>query len=201
MALRIFYVVIALIAAFLIYDIYRLYTGYKDLSDVPAEYALGPDDADVTIVEFLDYSCRHCREIHPTIIGAVTKDGNVRYIPRPLPSDDAEAVNAALMAYAAGKQGKFIEMHNELIKNYRVIDEAVVIDLSQKTGIDMVRLGEDIKAHETGEKINENGRMFNKIEGQSTPTFVINDSIIFVPEGRMPTVDDFLKMFNDARAR
>ncbi len=199
MALRIFYVVVALIAAFLIYDIYRLYTGYKGLSDVPAAYALGPEDADVTVVEFLSYGCSYCREVHPTIISAVKKDRNVRYIPRPVPTGDQEAVHAALLAYTAGEQGKFIEMHNELMNNYRVIDEGVVVELAQKMEIDIERLSKDVKSSKIAGKINENGRLFNKIGGQATPTFVINDSLVFVPEGSMPSVDDFLKMFNEAR--
>ena len=199
MALRIFYIVIALAAGFLIYDIYKLSSGYGKLDEVPETYSLGPEDADVTVVEFLDYGCTYCRDIHPVIISAVVKDKNVRYVPRPLPSQNPESVHAAILAYTAGMQGKFLEMHDGLMKNYRVLDEATIFELSEQAGIDTDRMDTDVKTGEVVDRINENGALFKKIGGQQTPTFVINNDVIFVPEGRMPTVDDFLNMFDEAR--
>ncbi|MCK5284065.1 MAG: thioredoxin domain-containing protein [Alphaproteobacteria bacterium] len=199
MAFRILYIIIALIAGFLSYDIYRLYTGIGSSGNVPAEYTLGSQDADITVVEFLDYGCKYCSEVHPIITSAVKQDGNVRYIPRPLPMEDQEATRAAILAYAAGKQGKFIEMHDLLIKNYRVIDDAVISELGQKIGLDIDQLNIDIEDTGVIKDINKNARIFKKIGENRTPAFVLNNKIVFVPEERMPTVNDFLQMFNNLR--
>lgn len=160
------------------------------------EYALGPNDADVSLVEFAIYTCPHCRDIHATILEAVQKDGNVRYIPRPLPS---QTVEAAQMAYAAGEQDKFMMTHSALLTDGRILDEGGLMTIAQSVGLDTKRLQQDMTSASIIDQVNENIDIFNSFGGTRTPTFVINNETIFVPEGQMPTVDSFLKMFEEAR--
>ena len=197
---RVLYIGLAVLIALVSFNIFQLYTGYRSLSHVPPGYALASASSDLDVVEFLDYSCRYCREIHPTIIQAVKRDGGVRYIPRPLPSRNPEGFYAAVLAYAAGQQNAFIKTHNALMENYRVINEDILADLTQKTGLNYEQLMRDIEDDAVKGMIVKNGRLFKKVGGRATPTFIIGDRIFYVPEGRMPTVEDFLKMFNEARA-
>lgn len=201
MAFRILYIVIGIAALLLGYDTYRLYSAYSTLDDVPAGYSSGPDNADLTVVEFLSYGCEWCRAAHPTITEAVKQDGHVRYIPRPIPTEDEQSVHAGLLAYTAGKQGGFMAVHNEMMENYRAVDDASLVDIATRNKLDLEKLGADLKSGVSADELIHNGKLFNNIGGSATPTFVIGRGMIYVPEGQMPTVEDFLEMFKEARAR
>ncbi len=199
MARRIVLFLILLASAYLCFDIYRLYTARHNLADVAEGYAFGPDKASLEVTEFLDYGCPFCRQVHPAIMEAVRQDGDVRYAPRPLASN-GDALRAAYIAYAAGLQGKFREMHTALMGNYRVLNEDLLDELMEKTGIDKARIDKDIKGEKVKAMIDKNNRLFSKLHGRETPMFVIGKKMIYIPEGRLPETPDFLEMFKKARA-
>lgn len=200
MGLRIFYILLAAAICYFGYSIFRVYTDYRGLGDVPAEFVIGPQDADLTVVEFMDYACPYCREAHPTITEAVRRDGKVRYVPRPLPSSDKNSAGAAMLAVMAGTQGKFEAVHDELMRNYRVLNLEIQNEILQNAGIDTANFGSPEQAQAAKDYITENGRAFEKLDSRGTPTFMIGNKILYMPEGRMPTVEDFLNMFAEARA-
>lgn len=200
MALRIFYGLVVLIALYLSFGIYQVKTQHKSINKADAAFVMGPKDADVTIVEFLDYACPYCREIHPTIIQAVKQDGHVRYIPRPLPSKNKDSVNAFIIAHKAAQYDKFFEMHDQLMSDFKPIDEDVLIEMSSAIGLTLGDINTEIDTDAIQDQLKENWMLFRAFGGQATPLFVLNGKMTYVPEGSMPTVNDFLTMFEQARA-
>lgn len=190
--------VFAVIVLFLGYQIYMIQHTYAALDDVPADYTYGPADADLTVVEFVKYTCPHCRDIHPVIMDAVTRDGKVRYIPRPLPSDK---VGDAQFVYAAGKQGLFKLAHPLLLQDPRILDEGGLMAIAETMGADKAKLQEDMQSPDVEKLINDNIDVFLNIGGNRTPTFMIGTDIMYVPQDKMPTAEDFLTMFKEARAQ
>ena len=165
------------------------------LDNVPDAYTYGNPDGDVTLVEFVKYTCPYCRQFHQTVIEAVRQDGNVRYIPRPLPSD----VKDAQLAYAAGEQGLFHLAHGALLQDPRIMDEGGIMAIAETLGFeDMEKLKTDMDSDTIKSHIQTNIDLFYALGLQSTPTYIIGD-IIFVPENTPPTVEDFLTLFNQAR--
>lgn len=196
---RIVYMILALITAYLCFDIYRLYTLRSAIDSAAPEYMAGPEDADLTVVEFLDYGCKFCREIHPAIIRAIERDGAALYIPRPVPASGDNARRAALLVYAAGQQGKFMEMHDALMRNYRILNDVVIADLAAETGTDAAQLRADMHGEDAEEALEENKYLFLRLNRPHTPLFVINKVHIYMPEGQMPAAADFLKLFERIR--
>ena len=87
------------------------------LLNSPGDYSIGPADAKVTVVEFFDYRCGFCKRSASWATGLPEKyDGDVRVIFKELPILSTESEKAALAAIAAGKQGKYIEMHMGLME-------------------------------------------------------------------------------------
>lgn len=92
--------------------------------EVPAEvatitetdWAKGPTDAPVTIIEYSDFQCPACRAYQPLIQKVLeARDGKIRFVYRHFPlSSHANSEEAARASEAAGKQGKFWEMHDRL---------------------------------------------------------------------------------------
>jgi protein-disulfide isomerase len=77
----------------------------------------GETGAPVTIVEFSDFQCPHCKRLQP-ILERVLEDyrGQVKVIFKqfPLTSVHPDSAGAAAAALAAGKQGKFWQFHDRL---------------------------------------------------------------------------------------
>ena len=70
---------------------------------------LGPADAKVTVVEFLDPECEACAQFAPTVKNLIKEFPQVRFVFRYMPLHP-NARLAASYAEAAGEQGKYWEM-------------------------------------------------------------------------------------------
>ncbi len=76
---------------------------------------LGPADAKVTIVEFLDPECESCAIFHPVIKKAVKdNEGKVRLVVRYMPLHP-NSLAAATFLEAAGEQGKYWQAQDFLL--------------------------------------------------------------------------------------
>lgn len=83
------------------------------------EHAIGSSSAKVTVVEFADFQCPACASAQPVVKRIVEEyKDRIYYVFRhfPLPGHK-NAFSAAKAAEAAGKQGKFFEMHDLLFNN------------------------------------------------------------------------------------
>lgn len=193
--LGVLFIVIALVG----YQVYDLYRVRGALSDVGDAYKYGSETANLEVVEFLDYGCPYCRQIHPTIAEAVLRDGNVTFIPRPVAFLGPESAYAAVVAYAAAEQDRFFEMHETLINNFEMLNESTLPDIAAKADADPVKLQEAIDSGNLQDIVLGNIDLFESMGTNATPTFIIGGKITYVPEGTMPTAQDFLDMFAKAR--
>ena len=84
------------------------------------DHIQGPANAKVTLVEYADFQCPACAAYHPLLKkleADFPRDLRVVYRYFPLKQIHFQALNSAQVAEAAGLQGKFFEMHNELFDN------------------------------------------------------------------------------------
>lgn len=80
----------------------------------PDSPSLGPENAAVTLVEFLDPECESCRAFHPEVKRILKEyEGRIRLVVRYMPFH-GNSVLAALATEAAGDQGKYWEMQDLL---------------------------------------------------------------------------------------
>jgi protein-disulfide isomerase len=81
-----------------------------DLKLTDKEYAQGPADAKVVIVEYASLTCPHCAQFHTTVLPGIKKEfvdtGKVRYVYRDFPLDRL-ALGAAMVARCAGRDNFF----------------------------------------------------------------------------------------------
>ena len=162
-------------------EVIELYEArYKDIEQYSFDLAerphLGPADARVKVVEFFDYGCPACKQFGP-----VLKEALAPYIERgqavlvykqfPLPShtDSDEAAQAAV---AAGKQGKYEEMHEMLFANQHRHKKRDLDRYAQSIGLDMDQFQKDYAAAKAlVVKDVEDG---DKSDVRFTPTTFIN---------------------------
>jgi protein-disulfide isomerase len=200
MAWRIFCIALTIAILVLGYAVYSLYSARSALDHVPNNYAFGPDSANIKVVGFLDYSCVHCRDSFPTMIEAIKKDGKAKFTPLLISAPDSTDEFAMRLTYAAALQGKYREVFDDIMRNYRVVDESQITDMALKYGMDEEKLKTDINSEKVDKQVGKSEMVFKKLGGQYTPTFFIGHTIKYVPT-EAPTAEDFLRTFQEARAK
>jgi protein-disulfide isomerase len=88
------------------------------------------------------------------------------------------ARRAAIAALAAGKQGKFWEIHEKLFANQKDLSDAKVEAIAQEIGLKMEQFKKDLKDPAIGSLIDrdiDNGREAN-VDG--TPTIFVNGKLL-----------------------
>ncbi|MFN2187509.1 MAG: Na+/H+ antiporter NhaA, partial [Candidatus Promineifilaceae bacterium] len=140
------------------------------------DHIQGPDNAPVTLVEYGDYECPHCRQVYTNIRELQERMGKrLRYVYRHLPVSKihAQATLAAEAAEAAGAQGKFWEMH-DMLSGHEELDRSRVVDYAKELDLDMEQFLHDIDEHVYVEKVREDfeGGIRSGVNG--TPTFFVN---------------------------
>ncbi|MBK6528627.1 MAG: thioredoxin domain-containing protein [Deltaproteobacteria bacterium] len=161
----------------------------------------GPANAPVTLVEFSDYECPHCAHAIP-IIRQVEHDfpGRLRVVHMNFPlSGHTHAMAAARAALAAGRQGKFWEMHELLFTNQRSLETADLNRYAQQLGLDMARFRADSASPEVEAAIQATRREGERLEISGTPTIFINGRRYELPIER-PMLRDWIQEDLDAAA-
>ena len=81
-----------------------------DLRLDESDYALGPSDAKVVVVEYASLTCPHCADFHKNVLPGLKKEfidtGRIRYVYRDFPLDHV-ALGAAAIARCAGRPNFF----------------------------------------------------------------------------------------------
>ena len=87
-------------------------------ADPGAGVAIGPDDAVVTIYDFSDYLCPHCRDFNAMVGKLLRRNyavpgGPLRWVSYEFPLGD-RSFPATVAAHCAEEQGRYWEMHDML---------------------------------------------------------------------------------------
>jgi protein-disulfide isomerase len=152
---------------------------------IPAgnSYAKGPANAPVVMVEFSDFQCPFCSQaaaLIKQITDAYPNDVRFIYKNYPLPFHK-EAMPAAKASVAAGKQGKFFEMHDKLFENQRALSADFYTKAAQEIGLDMDKFKKDMDDPSTQALIDQEMKEAREADVRGTPTIFINGK---KPQGR-----------------
>lgn len=150
----------------------------------PMSYFLGPkDNAPVTIVEFADYNCPHCRDSAPTIrkLSFKYKD-QVKIIFRDYLTTEY-SLNLALAARCAGEQGFYWLMHDKLFDSQGKDDVADLKTLAANLGVDTVKFNACFDKQKYNTQIAKDYSDGQALGVTGTPTFFINGHMV---EGDIP---------------
>ncbi len=144
---------------------------------VPVEGSpvLGSSSALVTLVEISDYECPFCKRGHTTV-EQLRKDygDKLRVVMKqnPLPFHQ-NARPAALAALAAGKQGKYWEMHNKMFDGGG-LDGASLERYATEIGLNVEKWKADLLSPELAKVIQDDQALAQSLGATGTPAFFIN---------------------------
>lgn len=138
----------------------------------------GNPQGDVTIVEFFDYHCGYCKQVHPTVKAVVAADRNVRVVYKELPILSESSRVAALGALAAARQGKYPEMHAALMETRGEITRERLMAVARDLRLDATRLERDMADPALAARIEANLSLARALGVTGTPAFVIGNRVV-----------------------
>ena len=144
--------------------------------DPDRDHIRGPGKSAVTVVEYGDFECPYCGQAEPAVRALLHDFGDVRYVWRhlPLPDVHPEAQLAAEAAEAAGRQGKFWEMHDRLFDHQDALRPRDLIGHATALGLDTGRFAADLRKHAGAAHVSEDVESADLSNVSGTPSFFIN---------------------------
>lgn len=141
-------------------------------------YVAGNAEGDITMVEFFDYNCGFCKRAFGDVLSILESDKKLRLVVKEFPILGPGSIFASKAAIASKEQGKYWDFHVALMQSRGSLDEAKVISIATKIGLDVDKLRADMKADRVSAEIDETYALANKLGVNGTPAFIIDDKLI-----------------------
>jgi len=141
------------------------------------DHAQGPANAPVTLVEYGDFECPHCRQAYPIVKEVRSRLGSrLRFVFRnfPLTKLHEHAEHAAEVAEAAGAQSRFWEMHDRLFERQFALEDEHLIEYAAELGLDAARVARELAAHTYKARVRDDFMSGVRSGVNGTPTFFVN---------------------------
>jgi len=132
----------------------------------------------ITIVEFFDARCSYCRAMHQTLEELLRRNRDVRLVLKDMPILGPNSVLASRAMLAAQRQGKYLPLHDALMRLREEVNEPVLRREAERLGLDWPRLRREMDDPAIARKIEANLGLARALDIQGTPALVIGDIII-----------------------
>jgi protein-disulfide isomerase len=152
----------------------------------PADHLRGPLDASVTLVEYGDFECPHCKNAAGAVKMLVARfEGQVRLVFRNYPLEEIHphALDAALAAECAAAQGRFWQMHDLLFDHQPRFDRRQLESYARLLELDMPRFTAELDGRAYLERVRAHQRGGDASGVRATPGFYVNGRVQDVSYG------------------
>lgn len=136
----------------------------------------GNAKGDVTLVEFFDYQCPHCKDASPIINDAIKNDPNLRVVYKEFPIFGQSSTYASKAALAANKQGKYLAFHEALIETQNPLTKEKVMAAAKKVGLSIEQWEKDMDSQAVKDELAANLKLAQKLGIMGTPAFVVGST-------------------------
>jgi len=151
------------------------------LINAKGDFSIGPDNAPVTVVEFFDYRCGYCKTTSEWASKLPASfENKVRVVFKDFPILSPESETAAMAALAAGRQGKYIEMHLGLMEldNKTGFKDSDIDGVAESVGVDVAKMRADMQSVEIRKTVADTKSLARALGISGTPNFIIGTDII-----------------------
>lgn len=166
---------------------------WQQIRNDPRDFAIGPANAPITIVEFYDYRCAYCHAAMQWVLDLTRTRRDVRIVFKELPILSDASMEAARAALAARPQGRYLQFHQALMSFPldRDMTSAEIDAMARRVGIDVPRMRRAMNDPEITTILEENRAHAIDYNISGTPGFVINGEL--VPGFNQPLLDARLR--------
>lgn len=145
------------------------------------DHVLGPQSAAAILIEYGDYECPYCRQLHPMIQEIVRRTEGLRFVYRhfPISKVHPHAARAAEAAEAAGAQDRFWQMHDVLFEQDQPLDDECLARSARQAKLDMERYTREMAEGIYSTNVEEDFKLAlysDRVTG--TPTLYLNGVLL-----------------------
>ncbi|WP_131795811.1 DsbA family protein [Fluoribacter gormanii] len=134
---------------------------------------VGSSKGNVTVVEFFDYQCGHCKKMVPVLNELLKDNSQLRVIYKEFPIFGDKSTLAARAALAAGMQNKYKEMHDLLFNQEDGITQDKINAAAKALGLNMKKFDADMNSKEVSMALESNSKLAEKLHLMGTPAIII----------------------------
>ena len=174
---------------------YRMHAPRHNI-DTASDPYLGAEDARLTIVEFSDFQCPHCRKAHITLQTILPPySDRVRLVFKNLPLGrdcnpmmgkhelHPAACKLARLGEAAAEQGKFWPAHDLMFDRqaeikHMTVSRNTILELGKGAGLDMTKLEAVFDAPSSSQAVRDDIDEAMRLKIKGTPTYLFNGLLI-----------------------
>lgn len=149
-----------------------------------SDHTFGKTDSKVVLIEYGDFQCPGCGGAHPTVKMLTEKyKDQIVFVFRnfPIASKHPNARAAAAAVEAAGLQGKYWEMHNQVFETQSAWQSlsandrgSFFVGYAKELQLDETKFKTDMESEAINKKINFDQAVGKKAGADATPTFFLN---------------------------
>jgi hypothetical protein len=162
---------------------------YIDVSQAPSK---GSPSGRVTLVEFADYECGHCKEaqaLFPPLLAKYGSDVTIYF--KHFPISSRNALNAAMAATAAQNQGKFWQYSDKIWENSERLMPALLEGLAKEIGLEFERWLSEVGSPDVRMHVQRDKEEARSLQIRRTPAIFINGRR-YTDELDLPSLKDWI---------
>lgn len=144
---------------------------------------LGNPNGKLTLVEFSDFSCTYCRKSVEDIEALTKAHPDLRVVVRELPILSPASAEAARMALAAARQGRYAQFQQAMFSGPRP-DQQSIAAAAKTAGLDLAAARQAAASPAVEAEVRNNLDLASRLGVQGTPAWVIGDQLLVGAVGR-----------------
>lgn len=155
--------------------IQAIHQHYQTIFENPHSPVLGNPKGDVTLVEFFDYQCPHCRAMTSAVKNLINDNQQLRVVMKEFPIFPGSKY-ASKAALASVKQDKYQAFHHKLMELNKPFKKDKIIKAAKDVGLDIQQLKQDMKSDTIAKELKTNLQLAQDLDLAGTPAFIIQDN-------------------------
>jgi len=150
----------------------------SDLQASPFSPSVGPQDADVTIVEFFDYQCGYCKRVLPDVMAVLDSDQKVRVIWKewPILGPMSEVAARAAVAVHRIRPEAYMGFHQTIMAERGRLTEDKIFQTVAGLGLDLGQVRQAMASDEVSAYLAGNHALAQRMGISGTPFFLVGDT-------------------------
>lgn len=160
----------------------------------PRDPAVGPEDAEIVVVEFMDYKCGYCRIANRWVESIREQYGDrVRFVFKEYPILGEESREAARAALAALRQGDelYFDFHSAMIQSSGPLPSERIDNFAEAAGVDVTQMRRDMEDPAIEAQLEDVYRLGRMLGADGTPFFIVDGTPI--PGANMDALNSALE--------
>ncbi|WP_405403185.1 DsbA family protein [Paracoccus sp. Ld10] len=145
----------------------------------PTAPVLGNPDGNITLTEFFDYNCPHCKTMLPVMSQLVRSDPQLRVVLREWPVFGAGSEFATRVSLATLPTGNYWRLHAALLGMRARAEEPTVMRAVRDLGLDEAAIRVGMDAESVERHITYSHLLADHMGLMGTPSFICGDEAAF----------------------